>query len=197
MNRVGEHVQKPASAAPMRDVASSAAAAPMAFPAEFQLLRRSLGDDAASPALTGSLREAGFHMGETLYTRFGDWLSLRGDSVPEQLSEDAFATLVGEFFEVYGWGHISIAPLTEGIMVLDATDWCEARAGGKHCLVSTGVFSGFFGRFADAPIAVMEVECSASGHPHCRFLLSAEQTLRRVHDAMLRGVTYANATRQE
>ncbi len=170
---------------------------PMEFPAEFLLVRRTLGDAAASPALAGSLREAGFRIGETLYTRFGDWLALRGDLAPEQLSDDVFATLMGEFFLVSGWGQVHIAPLSAGVMALDAIEWCEARAGGKDCLVSTGLFSGFFGRFADGPISVMEVECNGSGHPHCRFLLAADDVLRRVHAAMLRGATYASAASRE
>ena len=170
---------------------------PVAFPPEFLLVRRTIGDAAASPALAGSLREAGFRIGETLYARFGDWLSLRGDLAPDQLPDDLFATLMGDFFEVSGWGHVRIAPLSEGVMTLDATDWCEARAGGKDCLVSTGLFSGFFGRFAGGPISVMEVECSAAGHPRCRFLLAADDALRRVHAAMLRGASYDIAASTE
>ena len=170
---------------------------PMAFPAEFLLVRRNVADAETSPALAGSLRDAGFHIGAELYGRFRDWLSLRDEPAPEQLADDVFGTLLGEFFEVSGWGHITIAPLSEAVMVLDAHEWCEARAGGKHCLVSTGLFAGFFGRFAHAPIAVMEVECSASGHPHCRFLLASEEVLGRVHAAMVRGATYESAASQE
>ena len=158
---------------------------------------------AASPRQRGRLRspahlrDAGVHIGAELYGRFRDWLSLRDEPAPEQLADDVFGTLLGEFFEVSGWGHITIAPLSEAVMVLDAHEWCEARAGGKHCLVSTGLFAGFFGRFANTPIAVMEVECSAAGHPHCRFLLASEEVLGRVHAAMVRGATYESAASQE
>lgn len=193
-----DHMTTHASLVRMRYKPPLHATPPVAFPAEFFFtVRRSLADADRSPALAGSLRDAGYHIGEALYGGFAEWLAERGDPAPEQLADDIFAMRVGEFFLASAWGQIAVSPLSEAVMVLDAYEWCETRAGGTHCLVSTGLFAGFFGRFANAPIAVMEVECGTSGDPHCRFLLASEDVLGRVHSAMMRGSTYRVAASRE
>ncbi len=187
-----------ASLARMRNKPPLHAMPTVSFPAEFfRTVRRSLADADRSPALASSLRDAGYHIGEALYGGFIEWLAERGETAPGQLADDIVATRIGQFFLASGWGQIAVSPLSVAVMALDAYEWCESRAGGKHCLVSTGLFAGFFGRFADAPIAVMEVECGTSGAPHCRFLLASEDVLGRVHVAMMRGSTYSVAASKE
>lgn len=82
-------------------------------------------------------------------------------------------------------------------MAIDAPEWCEAEPGGERelpgCHVSTGLFAGFFGRLADAPLAVLEVECVSSGQARCRFLLGSLDVLQYVHEAMGRGIPYDRA----
>lgn len=140
-----------------------------------------------------SLRAAGFRIGETLYARFCDWLSLRGDATPAYLPDDVMADVLTEFFVVAGWGTVRLSPLTATILVVETADWCESLEGTRDCVVSTGLFAGFFGQFVGAPVSVMEVECRGSGHPACRFLLGGDAELRAVHAAMLRGLPYGAA----
>lgn len=82
-------------------------------------------------------------------------------------------------------------------MAIDAPEWCEAEPDDNRelpgCHVSTGLFAGFFGRLAEAPLAVLEVECVSSGQGRCRFLLGSLDVLQYVHEAMGRGIPYDRA----
>jgi hypothetical protein len=55
------------------------------------------------------------------------------------------------------------------------------------------MFADFFGRVADAPLAVMEVECRSSGSDRCRFLLGSTEVMTQVYDEMSRGADYTSA----
>jgi hypothetical protein len=55
------------------------------------------------------------------------------------------------------------------------------------------MFADFFGRVADAPLAVMEVECRSAGSARCRFLLGSADVMTQVYDEMSRGTGYEAA----
>ena len=61
------------------------------------------------------------------------------------------------------------------------------------CHVGTGLLAGFFGRVADAPLSVLEVECRSAGANRCRFLIGSVDVLQYVYEAMERGVHYEHA----
>lgn len=92
-----------------------------------------------------------------------------------------------------GWGQVQISNLSDAVVAIDAYDWAEGDAEGSGCHVSTGLFAGFFGRLADAPIAVLEVECRGLGEQRCRFLMGSIDVLAYVHEAMGRGIPYERA----
>ena len=164
------------------------AARTVAIPVAFlTALRRAVQDSRAAPGLGDCVRDAGYHAGEALFDGFGVWLALRGESTPRVLPDDRFGPLLSDFLETAGWGRITLSPLSPTVLALDAAVWSEAQGDGTGCLVSTGLFAGFFGRLADAPIAVLEVECRTFGHPHCRFLLGSPAAIGHGHDAMVRG----------
>ena len=75
--------------------------------------------------------------------------------------------LATEFFRDAGWGSLTVGSLHDAVATLDSPDWGEAIAGAgmEHpcCHLSAGMFADFFGRVADAPLAVMEVECRSAG----------------------------------
>ena len=61
------------------------------------------------------------------------------------------------------------------------------------CSYSAGMFADFFGRVADAPLAVMEVECRSAGGQRCRFLLGSADVMQAVYDGMSQGLGYEDA----
>ncbi len=165
----------------------------VAMPVEFlTALHGSVGD--AQPALSAdAIRDAGYHAGSALYDSFATWLSYRGEYGPETLENSRFSALVSEYFAAAGWGEIVLSSISDAVVALDANQWSEAEGANGGCLVSTGMFSGFFGRLAEAPIAVLEVECRAHGDARCRFLLGSGDVLGYVHEAMSRGTHYEAA----
>jgi predicted hydrocarbon binding protein len=169
----------------------------VAVPAEF--FSALLGAHRAAPpaAVIESLRDAGYVTGSALFDAFARWLDERGERAPAELGEEQFGPLVSAFFEANGWGELALSHVSDAVMALDAPDWCEAEQEGERelpgCHVSTGVFAGFFGRLAEAPLAVLEVECVSSGQSRCRFLLGSLDVLQYVHEAMGRGIPYERA----
>lgn len=141
-------------------------------------------------------RDAGFAAGEALFGHFSDWLADRGDHGPNELSDERFPELFNKFFAELGWGDVRLTTLNDAVMVLDAVEWTEASDNhGTGCPVSTGIFSGFFTRLAEAPISVLEVEADTSDTEaaHCRFLLGSVDVLAYVWEAMERGSSWENA----
>jgi hypothetical protein len=55
------------------------------------------------------------------------------------------------------------------------------------------MFADFFGRVADAPLAVMEVECRSAGGERCRFLLGSTDVMQTVYDGISQGYGYEDA----
>jgi uncharacterized protein len=159
------------------------------------VLRTSLDRDTGSAA--AYLQEAGYVGGDAVHQAFRRWCEVRGGPPPEESSVEEFATNATEFFRDIGWGSISLGTLGESVATLDSTDWSEATDDGAEaaptCHLSTGMFASFFGRMADAPLAVMEVECRSTGAERCRFLLGSGEVMHRLYDEMANGSSYDEA----
>ncbi len=165
----------------------------VAVPVEFFTSLHGAVSDARAAVPPDAVRDAGFHAGAAMYDGFATWLSYRGEYGPETLENERFAALVSEYFAATGWGELGISWLSHAVVAIDAERWSEADAAGGGCLITTGIFSGFFGRLAEAPIAVLEVECRSNGDGRCRFLLGSGDVLGYVHEAMGRGIPYERA----
>ncbi len=143
------------------------------------------------------LQEAGYAGGDSVFAAFRGWLAAR--SVPdwESLEVEDFQALAGDFFREMGWGSLAITPLHDVVAMVDSFDWAEADAhGGMEypcCHYTTGLFADFFGRAADAPLAVLEVECKSSGGARCRFLVGSAEVMGQLYDRMAAGVGYEEA----
>jgi predicted hydrocarbon binding protein len=144
-----------------------------------------------------ALRDAGYAAGVSLYDSFEQWLGDRGEASAELLADDHFGVLMAEFLTASGWGGLRVEQLSSAVVALDATDWAEVQpdgaAAGASCHAGTGLLAGFFGRVADAPLAVLEVECRSQGDARCRFLVGSVDVLQYVYEAMERGVPYDRA----
>jgi predicted hydrocarbon binding protein len=149
------------------------------------------------PTAAAYLQEAGYAGGGSLFEAFRGWLASRGLGAPESLPVEAFQREATEFFRQAGWGSLTVGSIHDTVATLDSTDWAEATPEQplEHpfCHLSAGMFADFFGRVADAPLAVMEVECRTAGAPRCRFLLGSTEVLQQVYDGMAAGVGYEDA----
>jgi predicted hydrocarbon binding protein len=147
-------------------------------------------------AAAGYLQEAGYAGGGALFEAFRGWLAGRNAGAPESLSVGAFQREATEFFRQTGWGELQVGALHETVGTLDSGDWSEATPATLDqpgCHVSAGMFADFFGRVADAPLAVMEVECRSAGDTRCRWLLGSAEVMQRVYDEMSAGQGYVEA----
>jgi predicted hydrocarbon binding protein len=150
-----------------------------------------------TPESVTASRDAGYAAGVALYDSFGAWLHDRGDMAPEMLPLEDFGDRLAAFLSAAGWGRLRVQRISNAVMALDTEDWAEAgstaNAAGPSCHVGTGLLAGFFGRVAEAPLAVLEVECRSAGASHCRFLVGSVDVLQYVYEAMDRGVSYEHA----
>ena len=140
-----------------------------------------------------AVRDAGYAAGQALFDHFSAWLADRGEHGPDDLLDSRFPILVREYFYEIGWGLVQLGSLSEAVMVLDANNWGESADATSGCPVSTGLFAGFFGRLADAPISVLEVTAEFAASGQCRFLLGSIDVLNYVWEAMERGIPYERA----
>ncbi|WP_396207864.1 hypothetical protein [Gemmatimonas sp.] len=147
----------------------------------------------ASVLPVDAIRDAGFAAGQALYSHFATWLAEQGESHPDRLSDERFPWLLEAYFHSIGWGRVELLSLSDAVMALDVSDWGEAPESAGGCLVSTGLFAGFFGRLADAPMSVLEVEASHQGPGRARFLLGSIDVMGYVWEAMERGIPYDRA----
>jgi predicted hydrocarbon binding protein len=149
------------------------------------------------PSAAAYLQEAGYAGGGQLFEGFRQWLSSRGKSAPEALGVEQFQREVTEFFRQAGWGSLHVGALHDSVATVDSIDWGEAtpneRLDHPSCHLTTGMFTDFFGRVANAPLAVMEVECRSAGAERCRFLLGSTEVMTPVYDEMSRGTSYETA----
>ncbi len=164
--------------------------------ASLSALREALVRD-AGPAAAAYLQDAGYAGGDTLFASFTAWLQDRGEGPPEGLDLDVFEQRASEYFRDAGWGSLAIGTLRDAVATLDSADWGEAdpASGVDHpsCHLTTGMFADFFGRIADHPLAVLEVECRSAGDSRCRFLVGNADVMTHVYDELWRGVTYEEA----
>jgi uncharacterized protein len=159
-------------------------------------LRNALMRDAGLSS-AGWFQEAGYAGGAALFEAFRGWLSARGADAPESLPLEEFQRLAGEFFSQTGWGSLTVGTLHEAVATLDSPNWGESSPGAGMeypcCNLSAGMLADFFGRVADAPLAVMEVECRSSGAERCRFLLGSADVMQAVYEGMSQGQEYDEA----
>jgi predicted hydrocarbon binding protein len=143
------------------------------------------------------LQEAGYAGGDAIYQSFRAWLAARGDGDAEALDVPAFQARAADFFREMGWGSLAITPLHDVVAMVDSSDWAEADSEGglpyPACHYSTGLFADFFGRAAEAPLAVLEVECRSSGSHQCRFLLGSAEVMGHLYERMAAGASYDEA----
>ncbi len=141
--------------------------------ASLATLRAALVRD-AGPAAATYLQEAGYAGGEALFASFSAWLRDRGiGDAGSSRRADVRAAGHRNTSATPAGARSTIGTLREAVATLDSADWGEADPGSAldhpACHLTTGMFADFFGRIADHPVAVLEVECRSAGDARCRF----------------------------
>jgi predicted hydrocarbon binding protein len=143
------------------------------------------------------LQEAGYAGGDAIFASFRTWLAAREAGDADSLDVDAYQAHATDFFREMGWGSVAITPLHDVVAIVDSSDWAESDVTGglpyPACHYTTGLFADFFGRTADAPLAVLEVECRSSGSHRCRFLVGSAEVMGHLYDRMAAGASYDEA----
>lgn len=143
------------------------------------------------------LREAGYAGGDTVWASFASWLAKTDSPDPADMTLDELESRASAYFRATGWGSLAIGSLGGAVATVDSEDWGEAdQAGaldGPGCHFTTGMLADFFGRMAEEPLAVLEVECRSAGAPRCRFLLGNAEVMTYLYEEMDGGATYESA----
>ena len=164
--------------------------------ASLAALRAALMRDAGAAA-AAYLQEAGYAGGDAMFGSFAAWLKARGSGDPMEMDLPTFEIAATEYFRAAGWGSLAIGALGDAVATLDSEDWGEADpASGLSqpaCQLTTGMFASFFGRIAEAPLAVLEVECRSMGSERCRFLIGNAPVMEHVYLELERGMAYDDA----
>ncbi len=140
-----------------------------------------------------AVRDAGYQAGQALYDQFVSWLDTQGEPSPTALADHRFPMLFEAFFHAHGWGRVEVTPVSDAVVMLDASEWGEATDSDGGCLVSTGLFAGFLGKLAGAPLSVLEVDPGTTSAGRCRFLVGSVDVVGYVWEAMQRGIPYDRA----
>lgn len=121
-----------------------------------------------------ALRDAAYAGGDAMYDAFAAFVESRDAVDPQALALDTFFKLAGEFWTQSGWGRTTFSEADgafcaveiEGCWEADVDDQPDPRG----CHLTVGIIGAFLGKFAEYPVAVLEVEGPATDSDGCRFL---------------------------
>lgn len=189
---------KPNSCGALNPVRSFAPHMPdfLIAPTSLHRLRHRLAAAGTGAAAT-ILQDAGFATGEALANAWRNRIAERtGLDDAGRLDARWFGPLLDEFCVALGWGSISLTPVGERAILLEAGDWAEAEPDTTEsttCHFTCGCFAAFLTAQAGGVIAVLEVECRSRHDSACRFLAGSPETLATVSDLLAAGRPWREA----
>jgi predicted hydrocarbon binding protein len=171
----------------MPDISLSTSGLVAISPAAIHLLRDRAGAQV--------IQEAGYAAGVSTHAAFVRWLpSVAGVEDPRELATPRLAEVLSRFFSSLGWGTVEVTPVGSSTFAVDSLNWAEAQpdSGLQYpaCYFTAGLLADLVSRIADAPLAVMEVECRSRGEARCRWLVGAPDTLTSLYEQMAQGADY-------
>lgn len=140
-------------------------------------------------------REVGFQSGEGFLAALEARLGLHPGAAAGVAADDFWQRL-SDFFADAGWGPLEPERLHPAIVSLSSPRWAEAEgraSGHPACHLTTGILADVLSRVAGSDLAVMEVECRASGSTVCTFLIGNVEALDRVYRGIQTGQRYREA----
>lgn len=128
-----------------------------------------------------TLRDAAYAGGDAIYEAFRQFAAEGGASDPQALAASDFFARAGEFWTRSGWGRTTFAESDGAFCAVEIENCWEAdpedQPDPRGCHLTVGVIGAFLGRFADYPVAVLEVEGPATDSQRCRFLAGSVETV--------------------
>lgn len=161
---------------------NTAAAAPLvSIPASALLaLRKAM---LARPDLDTviTLRDAAYAGGGAIHAAFAAYVKATDSREPESLAVQMFFDRAGEFWTEAGWGRTRFSEADGAFCAVEIDDCWEAdpddQPDPRGCHLTVGLIGAFLGRFADYPVAVLEVKGPATDSEECRFLAGSVEMI--------------------
>lgn len=121
-----------------------------------------------------ALRDAAFAGGDAMYDAFAAFVQAKDNVDPQELEIQRFFQRAGEFWTQSGWGQTSFSEADGAFCAVEIIGCWEAHVDDqpdpRGCHLTVGIIGAFLGKFADYPVAVLEVEGPATDSEKCRFL---------------------------
>lgn len=121
-----------------------------------------------------ALRDAAFAGGDAMYDAFKAFVQGKDGVDPQELEVQRFFQCAGEFWTKSGWGLTTFSEAQGAFCAVDISGCWEAHLDDqpdpRGCHLTVGIIGAFLGKFADYPVAVLEVEGPATDSDRCRFL---------------------------
>lgn len=128
-----------------------------------------------------ALRDAGYAGGDAMYDAFDAFVRDRDLIDPQQLEVEHFFRRAGEFWSNCGWGAATFSSRSDAYCAVTIDNCWEAdpaqQPDPRGCHLTVGVLGAFLGRFAEYPVAVLEIEGPATGSERCRFLAGSTEMI--------------------
>jgi predicted hydrocarbon binding protein len=121
-----------------------------------------------------TLRDAAYAGGDAMYDAFASSVEATDSVDPQELGLGTFFQRAGEFWTRSGWGETTFSEAEGAFCAVDIAGCWEAslddQPDPRGCHLTVGMIGAFLGKFADYPVAVLEVEGPATDSDRCRFL---------------------------
>ncbi len=128
-----------------------------------------------------ALRDAGYAGGDAMYAAFDAYVRSKDLIDPQGLEVNHFFKRAGEFWTNCGWGQASFVSADDVFCRVTINDCWEAdpaqQPDPRGCHLTVGLLAAFLGRFAEYPLAVLEVEGPATGSEQCQFLAGSTEMI--------------------
>lgn len=128
-----------------------------------------------------ALRDAGYAGSDALNAAFDDFVRERDLVHPDQLEIGHFFRRAGEFWTRCGWGTTTFESRDDAFCAVTMDGCWEAdpahQPDPRGCHLTVGMLGAFLGRFAEYPVAVLEIEGPATGSKTVRFLAGNQEMI--------------------
>ncbi len=128
-----------------------------------------------------ALRDAAFAGGDAMYEAFRAYVQSKDSMDPQELEVQAFFRRAGEFWTQSGWGQTTFSEADGTFCAVEITGCWEAHLDDqpdpRGCHLTVGIVGAFLGKFANYPVAVLEVEGPATDSERCRFLAGSVEMI--------------------
>jgi predicted hydrocarbon binding protein len=121
-----------------------------------------------------ALRDAGYAGGDALYDAFETYVRDQELIGAQELDSERFFRRAGEFLTRCGWGDVSVSAKDDTFCAVDIERCWEAavehQPDPRGCHLTVGLLGAFLGKFADYPMAVLEIGGPETGSARASFI---------------------------